>query len=370
MVKRFINLSCLFILPIFLLILFCCIILYMAGEFYRFNQLRPLQDSQQFGLAYSNVDDAYKLLMTKQYYKSDIVALGSSRIMQVRGSFVNKDYSFYNAGGAVDNIYKFDLFLSQLDYTPKLFIVSIDQWFFNPNYKNQKETFDKNTYQVKDKLDVFNKCISLIKDIIKGKVSFKLLYDNEYHSVGMNAIIKNNGFVSDGSYYYGDYIKNPSKQLDYNFKDTFKRIQNGNARFQYCDEADSSVLDSMVSFLSNCEQRGISVIAILPPFAPSVNKRMEEMGRYAYLNQVYDILLPVFNKYSNCYLYNYFDVSSMDLHDYDFVDGFHGSELVYCKILEDICKKNNAVQQFFIDGIAFGEIQEDYKNKQIKYHDL
>ena len=74
--------------------------------------------------------------------------------------------------------------------------------------------------------------------------------------------------------------------------------------------------------------------------------------------------------YNNCYIFDYTDMSNMDVSDYDFVDGFHGSELIYDYILQDICNQNNDVQKFFVDSTALDSICKEYISKQIRFHHL
>ncbi len=368
--RKFIINTVLFVFPITLVLLICLFILLKAGELYDFNDLQPLNEKQYFGLAYSDVGDAYKFKMTNLYYKSDVVALGSSRIMQIKKGVINKQYSFYNAGGAVNNIYKYKLFLDKLNYKPKLFIISIDQWFFNPNYNDQRATFNDDCYEERDEVDFFNTCKLLFIDIFRGKISFKRLMENTNNSIGMNAIINNNGFTSDGSYYYGGCISNPSKQMDFNFKDTYKRIEEKRSRFEQCNHADTTVCDGISAFLDECEKNGIAVIGILPPFAPAINEKMRLSGGYKYMDDIYEILSPIFSNHNNCYVFDYTDMRIMGIKDCDFVDGFHGSELIYNFILQDICKKNENVQEYFVAPTVFDSICKEYISKQIRFHNL
>lgn len=75
---------------------------------------------------------------------------------------------------------------------------------------------------------------------------------------------------------------------------------------------------------------------------------MSSTGGYKYMEDIYGILSQIFSHYNNCYIFDYTDMSSMDVSDYDFVDGFHGSELIYDYILQDICNPNNDVQKFLL----------------------
>ena len=76
---------------------FSVICLYKAGELCSFSSyIHPLQQDQLFGLGYSYYDKTYKFHMTDEVERPEVLALGSSRIMQVKRSVVSPDYSFYN----------------------------------------------------------------------------------------------------------------------------------------------------------------------------------------------------------------------------------------------------------------------------------
>ncbi len=366
--KHFIKNIIYFTIPIFFIIGPCLYILYNSGEIYsEGNMIKPLNKQQLIGLAYTEINEPYKFEMCDKVFHSDVIALGSSRIMQVKKNIISSKYSFYNAGGAVNNIYQYKLFLNRISSHPKLFIISIDQWFFNPYFVNQKISFKKECYKTPKK-HLIGQCISLTKDIILGKIDFSKLFDRNNTSIGINAKINQNGFTSDGSYHYGKLINSPSKAQDYNFVNTYDRINHGDRRFQYCDKADTTVIETINSFLHDCHQEGISVIAILPPFAPLVNEKMEKSGKYEYMSQIYGILCPIFDKYDNCFLYDFSDMRTLAVHNYDFIDGFHGSELIYNIIIKNIINEDKSLSEYFVDSITFDSINNYYISKNIRFH--
>lgn len=367
--KKFLYYFFLFNIPIILLLGSCYYVLYISGEIYSKDSIiKPLDEKQLLGLAYTDISAQYKFNMCDIVFHPDIIALGSSRILQVKKDIISSKFSFYNAGMAVVNIYHYKLFLDNIKVYPKFFILNIDQWYFHPNYENINEASYILSYNYSF---LFNQCTKLVEDILYGKIDFQKILDNDNNDIGISAIINKNGFTNDGSFYYGKFIKEPSKSTDYNFKETNKIIDQGNGRFfQYCDEADTIGKEAINSFLSECEKKNISVIAFLPPFAPVINERMEKTKKYKYMSQIYDILLPVFEKHNRCYLYDYSDMRSFNVHNYDFVDGYHGSELIYNLIIKDIIKKNEEVAMYFKDSSTIDSINIQYKKRGIRYHDF
>ena len=368
--KKFIINTICFSIPILMVIGSCIYILYDSGEIYSEGSIiKPLKEQQLIGLAYTEINEHYKFEMCNKVYHSDVLALGSSRIMQVKRNIISKKFTFYNAGGAVNNIYQFKHFIDNLNYKPKMILINIDQWFFNPNFVNQKQTFNTDCYKKPD-LDLYGKCTNLIKDIYLRKIHFEKIFNRNNSDIGLNAIMNRNGFTYDGSYNYGGVTKSPINATDYNFRDTYKRIEEGNKRFQYCDKADQTVTDAIDSFLSECEKNRISVLAILPPFAPIINKKLDQTHKYTYMDQIYDMLTPIFYKHNRCYLYDYTNMSSLGVNNYDFIDGFHGSELIYNIIIKCIISKNKDISRYFVGIDSINKINSRYIEKKIRYHEL
>ncbi len=370
--RGFLKESVLFLLPLLFVAIPCVITLAYSGELYDKDAIKPLRKDQLIGLAYTELNDQYKFAMSERLSALDVMALGSSRIMQIKREIINDNLSFYNAGGAINDYRQYRFFLSKLHYSPKLLIINIDQFYFNPEYRkrnNKNDTFDKSCYEYhRDNIAIL--CGNFISDFCKGKIELKKVFDNEKDNIGLNARINNNGFADDGSYHYGQLIERPASGPDFNFKDTYERIETGTRRFEYGETADRIVACEIDSLLSECSRRNISVLAILPPFAPLVLQKMEETGKYHYMQQIYKMLSPYFAKYDNCYLYDFTDMRSMDVHNYDFVDGFHGSELIYDTILETILNENESLRKYFIDKKAFDETKRRYESQHIRFHNF
>lgn len=308
--------------------------------------------------------------MTDEVCRPQVLALGSSRIMQVKRSVVNPDYSFYNAGGAIQNARELSLFMSKLHDSPKLILVNLDQWWFNRAYINEQQPFSPSVYDEPSfefsKLGQF--VCDFYTDFAKGKINLMKAFSSDH--IGLNAICHENGFAADGSRYQGDMIVSPELQEDYNFKDVLSRINDGDQRFQYGDNVDSTQIAVIDDFLTQCVARKIKVVAFLPPFAPYVYKRMQETGKYGYMSKLYAMLLPVFEKQEGCSLYDFTDVTDMGAHNYDFDDGFHGSEIIYNGIIRQIVRQDSTLTPFFVSEQEMDRLDSVYLSKNIRYHSI
>ena len=370
-IRRFGARLGLFLLLVSSLIGFSVISLYKAGEIRSFSSyIRPLKQDQLLELGYSYIDKTYKFHMTDEVVHPQVLALGSSRIMQVRQSVVNPDYTFYNAGGAIQNVQELSLFIHKLHDSPKLILLSIDQWWFNRAYLNDGQPFDPSVYDEPemDILKLGRLVCDFYTDLVKGKINLIKVFTSD--DIGLNAICNNNGFCADGSPNSSDRIIIPEEQDDYNFKDVLERIRVGNNRFQYGDQADSTQVSGLENFLCQCEARHIKVVAFLPPFAPYVYQRMKETGKYGYMSQLYDMLLPVMNKYEGCSLYDFTDVSDMGAHNYDFYDGYHGSEIIYNGIIRQMVRQDSTLAPFFVSEQEMDRLDSVYNSKNRRLHTL
>ena len=329
-----------FLMLVAAIIGFSVICLYRAGELCSFSSfIHPLQQDQLFGLGYSYYDKAYKFHMTDEVERPEVLALGSSRIMQVKRSVVSPDYSFYNAGGAIQNARELPLFINKLHDSPKLILVNIDQWWFNRAYIAEDLPFSPSVYDDEPALDMHKRgqfVCDFYTDLVKGKISLKKVFSSPH--IGLNAICNENGFAADGSRYQGDMILAPEVQEDYNFKNVLGRIRDGNLRFQYGDEA--------------------------------VYQRMQETGKYGYMSKLYDMLRPLFDQYEGCSLYDFTDVTDTGAHNYDFDDGFHGSEIIYNGMIRQMVRRDSTLAPFFVSEPEMERLDSIYISKNIRYHSL
>jgi len=350
---------------------FSVLCLFQSGELHTYSYyIRPLKQDQLFGLGYRYYDKSYKFHMTDEVCRPQVLALGSSRIMQVKRSVVSPDYSFYNAGGAIQNFQELTLFIRKLHDSPEFILVNLDQWWFNQAYNRDDQPFSPSVYDKPafeySKVGQF--VCDFYTDLLKGKINLWKLFTSDH--IGLNAICNENGFAADGSRYEGDLILAPEQQEDYNFKNVLGRIQNGNLRFQYSDTPDSTQIVFLEEFLSQCVDRHIRVVAFLPPFAPFVYKRMQETGKYGYMAQLYKMLQPVFEKYEGCSLYDFTDVTDTGAHNYDFDDGFHGSEIIYNGMIRRMVRQDSTLAPFFVAEHEMDRLDSVYIAKNIRYHSI
>ncbi len=275
-------------------------------------------------------EEGYKLeaLATR---RPAIVSLGSSRVMQFRQHSFK--YEFFNLGGLMNSIHAGHEVASEIiEAGPKIIILGIDIWWFNETYL--KPIVYNNTvskpYQAIPKLsDVYQ----FMTYVYRGSINFDLSNDH----IGLSGK-RGDGFGNDGFRHYGTLLTGPSNQ-EAKFKDTFSRIDSGSLRFEYGLVANQEHLEHFKKLIDRFEDRDIDVIVFFPPFASAVNSKMDSLGeRYSYVR-----VLKTKLKQMDIEYLDYTRADLIGSNDCEFIDGFHGGEITFLRILRDMSIKTSFI---------------------------
>lgn len=355
--RKFLIRILIYSIPSILFIIPALIILKTSGESYtRLDKLLKNEGKYLIGYVYDETN--YKYLKWKEIDSKpskQLLALGSSRILQFRDSMFNA--SFYNAGYMVERICDFTPFLLSIpkgNY-PDILIISLDQWMFNENWDEIKENCtnpDKLEYSFK-RSPSSKTLLNVWSDFTKGKYNISILYERDdfdsISKVGLNAIMNDTGFRNDGSFFYGKQIEKLTKAVstDENDKymDTYSRIDAGTNRFEYGSNINARALEEIDRFLEYCQANGIFVVAILPPFATEVNDYMKKCGNYIYMDKIFTEANIIFEKY-HFELWDMSDLSKYYSSDHETIDGFHGGEVTYLRMLIYMTENGSKIKEY------------------------
>jgi len=348
--KKFLKKIIIFLLPLFILSLTSLIFIKQSGEY--FSDIDNLTESNEdYLIGFANDEYRYRYLKWARINNNEkftALALGSSRVLQFKEDMF--DERFYNAGYTIENINEFKDFLETLpkDKLPKYLIMGIDQWMFNENWSGfslsnkPKEHWTDNSFSFD-----LRRIIDVYKNILDG--TFNLYnYDRSLSKIGFNAKFNNTGFRNDGSMNYGKQINklinNDVTANDYLFGDTYYRINNNSDRFEYGENVSNLGLSKLRELLKYCFEKNISVIGFLPPFPESVYHKMIKSNNYKYIEKITPILTEIFINYN----YEFYDYTSLEkgkTYDNEFIDGFHGSEVTYYRILLDMLNRKSTLNK-------------------------
>jgi hypothetical protein len=350
--KKFCLKIAVFILPLFLFLVPPIYILYHTGE--NFNDLdATLKSNRKSIIGYSYNEKNYRYLKWKKlmtHKRFEVIALGSSRVLQFRENMF--ETSFYNAGYTISGVADFIPFLKTIpkEKHPKYLIIGLDQWMFNKNWDAIKTIKDASFWTEAFSKNPDTKTIlTTWQDLLASKYNFNITnHKNEIQLIGLNACVNNLGFRNDGSMDYGNGIKkkiakDPTAN-DYNFNDTFSRIEEGRIQFKYGNHINPKALSELEKLLNYCKINQIHVVGFFSPFADAVNKKMNDSKKFQYKDKLYESCSPLFKKYS-FELYDYSNLKSVKSNDNEVIDGFHGSENIYAKILLDMLNSGSRLNE-------------------------
>jgi len=308
---------------------------------------RQITNNSIYGTALNQNTFSYKLELIKKI-KPNIVALGSSRVMAFRKE--NFNTSFVTAGGGMNYLnegYKFLENMYQF-HKPEYIILGLDFWWFNDDF-NQPEYFP---YHENDGKNISTtKIYKTLSWLTSGKVGvspfantsssnkIKNKYTN-YDNLGFSAISTSDGFRSDGSRFYSKTVFGLEKSEDEKFSNTFKRISDGHSRFEYGNELSKDRVDIFNKILQIIKDNNTKVIVLIPPIANATYSKMEGY-QYAFIDRFRELVKSI-----NVENYDYHNLSVITRNDCECVDGFHGGDVVYSRILKDIYENNSSISKY------------------------
>jgi len=315
-------------------------IFFMSKEYISLDEGIKLQNKYEeiiFGKAYSDENSLYKLKLVSST-SCDILSLGTSRVMQLRDHFFNK--SFCNAGGAIYNIKDATEFLNNTnkDNYPELLLLGLDHNFFHKNWDDERQNFVE-----ANKFFILNtNLLNIYLDFFKNKTDLEKLSADTSKNIGLYAIMKGTGFRNDGSYFYKDIItKNESTII--RISQTMNAVKKtyGADRFVKNVSFNNNAIKELDDLLAYCSDNNIPVIGFLPPFAKEVwleiNNNKEN---YQYMFEIYNASFPHFEKY-DFEFYDYSDLSKINASNCEVIDGYHGSEKAYLRMLINMVEKSS-----------------------------
>lgn len=278
----------------------------------------------------------YKLALLDQS-SPDVVAVGSSRSMQVRSSFFKT--SFVNLGGAVNSIAELDYVSSKMvrmSRKPKVVLLFVDVWWFNEKFINPKLLYSS---PAQVEYLTLSGLRLLIKPLSKSGIVLK-----KKGRIGFGAAYQNQGYDSSGSFHYISTVTGETPSSDFRFQDTFKRIDTGTARFEYSDVYSDIAVSRFNNIIERLEKSQMHVLIAFPPFANAVYQKMMGSNKYSYIEKLTKVIShthPIFD-FTN-------PTNVRGAVDCEFLDGFHGGETIYGKLINQMAE----IDQYLFEEVNF-----------------
>jgi hypothetical protein len=367
----------LFVIPL----LFSEILLQQAGENLSFPQIihRQLTRNSIYGSALTDNAYMYKLELLRQV-KPDIIALGSSRVLQFREEFFKS--RFVNCGLAMRSLHEGRIFITDMlrFHKPKVIIIGLDFWWFKENHHTLSEddlalsrasimperfSIAKLTrpfyFLIKNKLSYTDISKALFTPTMSNGVT---LFDN----IGISAIKGAHGFRKDGSQLYSGQVFGINKKFyDEHFKRVLSRVKTGTARFQYGQEISQGKVKEFTEIVNLCKQNNIQLVLFVSPLAEPIYQAMmaKRNHEYDYVNTFREIV-----KTAPVEHYDYLGADQLGSNSCEFYDGYHGGDVTYARILFQISQANphSAIMPFLNHNILNHSIQKYSGFAMIPFH--
>lgn len=308
---------------------------YLKNRFSEFEakDIAAIQANLPNALYLSGLDQdvsGYKLELSK-LRKPDIVAIGSSRAMQVRSEFVNG--TLVNWGGVARTIGQLHWAAQEivaLKQKPKLALIFLDPWWFNERYLDGRDVFALHDERVGN---VFRTAFVLTSRAIRYGISTRP------DRLGMAAIQSDQGYDSYGSFHYLSRVTGAEKIQDVKFRRTLRMIGTQEDRFAGGDEPNPYAVNRWHEIRALLEKNGIKAVAIVAPMAPDAIDLMRKNGTH---NLYFTLAKKLGGDVAD-----FIDPASFDGSDNcEFLDGFHGGEVTYARMLLTLAGQRPDVSQF------------------------
>jgi hypothetical protein len=316
---------------------------------------RQTESGEKYGPALTYRPFAFKLERYRTI-RPDVLLVGSSRVW----AFVGEGFSapMYNAGGSANSLEQAILFTEAAlaAHHPRSIILGLDFWWFNPS---REEVVDTDTHSDEVVNLSLSHLIAPIRWIVGGQVTASdfllslLPFSVQPPGIGVFAQYLDQGWDQHGRFDYGALYDGRLAGLDNNFERTLKRLANAkpDSKFSVRIGPSTEAIATLRSFLDRLRLAGIEVVLFLPPVAPSI--------RDALVDEPDEILIPIWRAAIHdldAPILDYHDVSRINSISCEFIDGFHGGEVTYLRILELIAEDKDLSVASAIDRDAVAQL--------------
>jgi len=124
-------------------------------------------------------------------------------------------------------------------------------------------------------------------------------------------------------------------------------------------------IQEFADFLEECKEMNIHVVAFLPPYASKVYDRFkEDSDKYPHIFDLYDYLKPICQAQGMSF-FDYSDIRSLGANDFETIDGFHGSEVCYLKLLKQLAINDKILSPYVKESSLDSFMANTFSARQI-----
>jgi hypothetical protein len=298
------------------------------------------------GPAYTGSAQFVRMQSLARQRRIDVLAVGNSRVLPFRSEFFLPSVHFFNAGHTVVRIGDFRALLERMPpgARPRTLIIATEASFFLPSADRMTDKHPM-VLATRQQLETTPPLTQIYRanvcrvwaDLVSGKIGVARLLSGRGRTdrLGLQALIKDQGFRADGSLQYGgieNHIDDP-RHRDYQFAGTLRIVRAGEGRFGWSAHPSERALQESERLFSYCQEHAIDVIAFMPPHAHAVFEAMRQLGdKYAYVKEVEQRLRAQAAAHGFEF-YDFSDLAALGAPDREAIDGYHGSERAYLRMM-------------------------------------
>ncbi len=376
--RRFLTHSALFCVPFITVFAFPFLVLLKAGEFIPVSVLTERSTASStllIGPAYSYFRNEFQLKETRERTPK-ILALGNSRVGEFRDLFFKNPSEFYNASGAVGQLSDYRHFIEKLEVPPEVLLINIDQAVFNgalssstvsrpdPFNDASSGTFDpffESFFRQQAWWKVY-------RDYLNHKFSLKEIFSkpDTAYTIGIRALSTHNGFLRDGSDYYGDVIsgKTSRKSIDEGIAALASQTTNSYSD-TYSANFSPEAFKELEMLLALCKGKNITVVGFAPPLAHAVYEKLSSYpdAPYAESFEVFAPTMTILFKGYGYEFYDFTDLESFRSSDAEMVEAKHGGEKMHARMILEMSRGGTALSSY----VAEDQVRTGLQNTTSPY---
>jgi hypothetical protein len=308
-----------------------------------------------YGTAANDNTYQYKLALYRDV-RPAIVAVGSSRVLQIRGDGFRQP--FVNLGLTVRNISEGSDLLKDITaiHKPEVIILGLDFWWFNAKY-SQPQTYP--SHLVRGDEVSYPKLAVPFEAIRNKKIDTRYFWQVATHGepeaqrlMGLNAIVNRTGYARDGSEYSVSIMSGRQAHHDYQFGTTQESLRRHDNKYVFGDAVDPARYRALQDFLAAAHQNGIKVIVFLPPVANATDQKvMAASKQYAYIDELRQKL----RREPGVLFFDFHAAASIGTNDCEFVDGDHAGDVAYARLLLKMMENPASGLERYVDPAVLRE---------------
>jgi len=284
----------------------------------------------------------FQRMIVEQYPKRrDMIAIGSSRCMPLRGRFINRDIDFFNhsvpGAGLEDFMSIVGLYRIKGDL-PRAVVLGIDPWIFNKNnplqdwWKSLSRYYEEMVGEINGKE---------IKVNATQPTKYMQLINLDYTRANYMSLRKGRKFYVTDTVDIDDFVIEPDGSIHFPYELRFKADERTNPYppdsmpIRYLNHFEFlSGFELFEDFLHYLQKKKVDVILLLLPFHPVAYKLFNDNPKCQIVISL-EKYLKDFGLLNNIKVIGSYDPGRYQLGGKDFFDDEHGHDIVAKKVFQD-----------------------------------